>query len=41
VYVCIGDGNWQRFDLYRIHEAAAGIARRESEALVVGQEVGT
>jgi len=39
VYVYIGNGNWRRFNLQRIHEVGAGIARRESEALVVGQEV--
>jgi hypothetical protein len=30
---------WSRFDLVRLEEAALDLARQESEALEVGQEV--
>ena len=37
--VYIGDGQWHRFNLDQLEEAALELARRESEALGSGQEV--
>jgi hypothetical protein len=39
VYVFIGDGNWHRFNLDRLGEAALESTRRESGALLNSQEV--